>query len=151
MYRVHSGKESTSGWRANWLYIVTIQYYAFKSRFIHVWWVDLWAMKPNIAPSQIVQRLSAKHVGERPITWSKNNENDENRRARIRKCLDCILQPSSFAPCFRSEMSASEFRFPQFNINSRSLRPDPPSKGMPVNFAGRPHNRNLLPDQTLCT
>ena len=26
------------------------------------------------------------------------------------------------------------------------MRPDPPSKGMPVNFAGRPHNRNLLPD-----
>ena len=22
---------------------------------------------------------------------------------------------------------------------------------MPVNFAGRPHNRNLLPDETLCT
>ena len=28
---------------------------------------------------------------------------------------------------------------------------DPPSKVMPVNFAGRPHNRNLLPDETLCT
>ena len=47
MYRVHSGKESTSGWRENWLYIVIIQYYAFRSKFIHVWRVDLWAKKPK--------------------------------------------------------------------------------------------------------
>ena len=90
-YIKYSGKESTSGWRADWLYIVIIQYYAFRSKFIHVWRVDLWAMKPNITPSYGVQRLSAKHVAERPITWSTNNENDENRRARIRKCLDSIL------------------------------------------------------------
>ena len=30
-------------------------------------------------------------------------------------------------------------------------QPDPPSTVMPVNFAGRPHNRNLLPDKSLCT
>ena len=36
-------------------------------------------------------RLSAKHVAGKAITWSTNNENDENKRARIRKCLDRIL------------------------------------------------------------
>ena len=89
MCRVHSGKESISGWRANWLYIVVIQSdYTFRNKFIHVCSVDLWTIWNPTSLHPKSSKTISKTCGGTAITWSTNNENDENRTARIRKRLN---------------------------------------------------------------
>ena len=112
MCRVHSGKESTSGWRANWLYIVFIlSDYTFRNKLSLSMFVVLICEPSN--PTSLYPKSSktiSKTCGGTAITWSTNNENDENRTARIRRKVEPLFVTFLFFALFSIEAKCQQMR-----------------------------------------